>query len=218
MPKKISQLSTHTPIDADYFPLVDSVAVETKRTLWSVIKSTLKTYFDTLYIAGLASAVDSEVVLFSGTGGKTVQRASASGIAKLTSGVLSAVTAPSGTIVGTSDTQTLTNKTSIPKVTAVSDGAGAVIDAATGNTFTWSAAADRTAGTTTNPTTGQRIIIAFTASGGARTLTLPTATTGDFLYGSDITVLTQTVSGKTDYIGCIYNGTRWAVVAYVKGY
>lgn len=39
------------------------------------------------------SSVDSEVVLFSGTAGKTLKRASASGIAKLTSGVLSAATA-----------------------------------------------------------------------------------------------------------------------------
>lgn len=58
-----------------------------------------------------ATSVDSEVALFSGTGGKTLKRATGSGIAKLTSGVLSAVTAPTGTIVGTTDTQTLTNKT-----------------------------------------------------------------------------------------------------------
>lgn len=49
--------------------------------------------------------------MFSGTGGKTLKRASATGVAILTSGVLSAVTAPSGTIVGTSDSQSLTNKT-----------------------------------------------------------------------------------------------------------
>jgi len=40
-----------------------------------------------------STSVDSEVVLFSGTGGKTVKRATISGLAKLTSGVLSAATA-----------------------------------------------------------------------------------------------------------------------------
>ena len=47
-------------------------------------------------VTGQASSVDSEVALFSGTGGKTIKRASASGWAKLTSGVLSAITPASG--------------------------------------------------------------------------------------------------------------------------
>lgn len=40
-----------------------------------------------------ATSVDSEAAVFSGTGGKTLKRATATGIAKLTSGVLSAATA-----------------------------------------------------------------------------------------------------------------------------
>lgn len=62
-------------------------------------------------VVGPASSVDNEVVLFNSTTGKLVKRASSTGIAKLTSGVLSAVTAPSGTIVGDTDSITLTNKT-----------------------------------------------------------------------------------------------------------
>ncbi len=58
-----------------------------------------------------ATSVDSEVAIFSGTTGKLLKRATGSGIAKLASGVLSVVTAPAGALVGTTDTQTLTNKT-----------------------------------------------------------------------------------------------------------
>lgn len=45
-------------------------------------------------VVGPSSAVDSEVALFSGTGGKTIKRAVSSGIAKLVGGVLSAIALP----------------------------------------------------------------------------------------------------------------------------
>lgn len=58
-----------------------------------------------------ATSVDSELALFNSTTGKSIKRATGTGIAKLTSGVLSTVAAPSGAIVGDTDAQTLTNKT-----------------------------------------------------------------------------------------------------------
>lgn len=57
-----------------------------------------------------STSVDGEVVVFSGTGGKTLKRATGSGLAKLTSGVLSTATAGTD-YVTPSGTETLTNKT-----------------------------------------------------------------------------------------------------------
>jgi len=44
-------------------------------------------------VEGQASSVDSEIALFSGTGGKTIKRSTATGLLKATSGVLSVATA-----------------------------------------------------------------------------------------------------------------------------
>jgi hypothetical protein len=110
---------------------------------------------------------------------------------------------------------------SIPfgKAAALADGATPALDASVGTVFRLAAAGDRTIAVPTNPTDGQKIVIEHFASGGARTLALNSGA-GGFRFGTDVTALTQTVSGKTDYIGCIYNGTdsKWDVVAYSKGY
>lgn len=71
------------------------------------------------HIAGPSASVDSELVLFSGTGGATLKRASTTGILKGASGVLSAASAgtdyvaPSGAL-GTPSSGTLTNCTGLP--------------------------------------------------------------------------------------------------------
>ena len=100
------------------------------------------------------------------------------------------------------------------------DGASVPLDAALGRVFYLDAAGDRTIAVPDNAGQGQSITIMHHANGGGRTLSLTTGSAGAFRFGSDITALSATVSGKTDYIGCSYNSIddRWDVIAYVKGY
>lgn len=108
------------------------------------------------------------------------------------------------------------------KISVLTDGATPALDASLGSVFTLIAAGNRTIAVPTNPPpTGQtqKIIIRHYASGGARTLALNTGA-GGFRFGTDVSGISQTTSGKTDYIGCAYNPTDtfWDVVAYSKGY
>jgi hypothetical protein len=102
-----------------------------------------------------------------------------------------------------------------PAVTLV-DAATIATDASLGNTFRVALGADRILGTPTNPTDNQMVRWEITASGGARTLTL----SAGFGFGSDITAITTTASGKTDVLGAVYNSAAalWWILAYVKGF
>jgi hypothetical protein len=106
-------------------------------------------------------------------------------------------------------------------VVALTPGSTPALNASLGNTFalTVSDGTTNTIAVPTNPIDGQKIMIAFTASGANRTLSLNTAS-GGFAFGTDITGLSATTSGKTDYIGAIYDSTsnKWRVITYVKGY
>lgn len=101
----------------------------------------------------------------------------------------------------------------------LTDGATPALDASLGNAFILTASGDRTIAIPTNPSPGKRFIIRHKASGGARTLALNTSA-GGFRFGSTVTGLTQTASGKTDYIGVAYNSVDgyWDVLAYSKGF
>ena len=91
-------------------------------------------------------------------------------------GTAAVATAPTGTIVGTTDTQTLTNKTLgnlTETVFAITDGASVDLDPANGPIQTWTLGANRTA-TATNFSAGESMTIGVTA--GSYTLTWPTIT------------------------------------------
>jgi hypothetical protein len=109
----------------------------------------------------------------------------------------------------------------VPAPTTLTDGATVALNASLGKVHKLTAAGNRTILTPTgSPADGQALIIAHTASGGSRTLALTTGSSGAFAFGTDITALTATTSGTTDYIGCIYDSTsaRFRVVSYAKGY
>jgi hypothetical protein len=106
---------------------------------------------------------------------------------------------------------------------ALTDGATVPLNAMLGTVFRLTALGNRTILAPTGlPTSAltQKIIIAHAASGGSRSLTLTTGSSNSFRFGTTIPNLTATLSGTTDYIGCVWNGgaNRWDVVSYSKGF
>jgi hypothetical protein len=119
---------------------------------------------------------------------------------------------PSGTVVGDSDTQTLTNKRIDPRNVVAASASTLTPDVSAGDIYAYTALA---AALTINapigtPTDGDKLIFRLLDNGTARALTWNATYT---VIG--VTLPTTTVVNKTTYVGCIYNAnnTRWDVIA-----
>jgi hypothetical protein len=103
----------------------------------------------------------------------------------------------------------------------LTDGATVSIDPSKGHRFYHSGSTGRTFGAPGTGYDGQQIVIVTkNTGGGSVTHSLTTGSAGAFRFGSDITALSATAAGKTDYLTAVYHATddRWDVVGYSKGY
>lgn len=123
-------------------------------------------------------------------------------------------TAPSGTVVGTSDTQTLTNKRVNPRVTSTTSTSTLTPNADTDDMLelTAQAAALTVANQTGTPVNGQRLIFRFKDNASSQTITWQSN-----YEAAGASMPTATVASKWHTVGFLYNTTtaKWQCVAAV---
>lgn len=142
------------------------------------------------------------------------------GILPVANGGTGVSSLPSGSLVGTTATQTLTNKTITQRVysstTETSPWAwnsgnyDVLAITALANNLTINADSG-------SPTNGQKVTFRIKDNGTARTLSWTTGATNSFR-AIGVTLPTSTVANKTVYIGCLYNSadSRWDVIAIAQ--
>lgn len=191
--------------------ITDLTASATELNYSTGVTSAIQTQLNTLTASDALKAPLSSPT-FTGT---VTLPVALSGIAKLTSGVVSAVTAPSGAIVGTTDTQTLTNKRVTPKILSAASyttNTGTSLNCDTVDEFIITAQDgalkfNNPGGT---PVEGQKLIIRIKDNATPSALTYDT-----YFRAIGVTLPTTTVASKTTYLGLIFNitDTKWDCLA-----
>jgi hypothetical protein len=125
---------------------------------------------------------------------------------------------PSGVVVGTTDTQTLTNKRVTPRSVDIASAATITPTGDTADQYevTALAAGATIAAPSGTPTDGQKLVLRIKDNGTARALTW-TTTSGAYR-AVGVTLPATTVLSKVLYVGCVYNAqdSFWDVLAVAQ--